>query len=83
MKKNSVVVKLRKVKGEKGYDYWGNLTSKTNKRIEDIDSKNPRDGILEMMKEMYDDGDEKTRRMIGEAMSKEGPSTKSFLKDDY
>jgi len=85
VKKNSVVLKLRKKLGEHGFDYWSNLTSKSTKRIDDIDKKNPSAGIQDMLKEMYEDGDEKTRRIIGEAMSKKEGDTSlpSFGKDDY
>ena len=85
VKKNSVVVKLRKKKGKHGFDYWSNLTTKGKKRVDDIDEKNPSAGITDMLKEMYEDGDEKTRRLIGEAMSKKpgDSSLPSFGADDY
>jgi len=70
VKKNSIVLKLKKKKGEDGtYDYWPSLTHPKGKtRVEDINKKNPSAGIMEMMKDLYNDGDEKTRKMIGKAM---------------
>ena len=85
VKKNSIVIKLKKTEEEHGgFGYWTNLTSKTKKRVDDIDSKNPAAGITDMLKEMYEDGDEKTRKLIGQAMSKRGTGESSMPNmDDY
>ncbi|CAM9221808.1 unnamed protein product [Ectocarpus sp. 13 AM-2016] len=65
VKRDKVIVKLQKVKGEYGtYDNWANLAAKKAKRV---DTKaNPQAGIMDMMKDMYDDGDESTKKLIGE-----------------
>ncbi|CAB1119847.1 unnamed protein product [Ectocarpus sp. CCAP 1310/34] len=54
-----------KVKGEYGtYDNWANLAAKKAKRV---DTKaDPQAGIMDMMKDMYDEGDESTKKLIGE-----------------
>ena len=52
VKKNSIVIKLRKKKEGSSYGFWSNLTSKTKKRVDDIDSKNPYAGITDMLKEL-------------------------------
>jgi len=70
VKKNKVVLKLQKVKGEYSYDHWAQLTAK-KKRDESADiKKDPSTGIMDMMKDMYDSGDENMKRIIGEAMLK-------------
>lgn len=76
VKKNKVILKLSKKKGEYNFDHWTNLTSKTKtdpaKKKED-----PMGGIMDMMKNMYDDGDEQTKKLIGEAMMKSRSGEKS------
>ncbi|CAM9687006.1 unnamed protein product [Ectocarpus fasciculatus] len=87
VKRDKVIVKLQKVKGEYGsYENWANLAAKKAKKI---DTKaNPQAGIMDMMKDMYDDGDESTKKLIGEgAMLKShqnrgGPPGSSFDKPD-
>jgi len=65
--KNKIIVKLRKVKEKYGADQWYDLTSKTkfkpNKKTDD-----PTAGLMDMMKKMYDDGDDKMKETIGKAM---------------
>eukprot|EP01047_Picozoa_sp_COSAG01_P095182 COSAG01_NODE_25936_length_728_cov_3.292528_2_plen_58_part_00 len=39
---------------------------------------NPTAGIMDMMKDMYDEGDEQTKKMIGEAMLKSRSGDKSM-----
>lgn len=70
VKKNKVVVKLQKVKGEYSYDHWTNLTSKKKREEVEEKKKDPMGGIMELMKDMYDDGDENMKKIIGEAMMK-------------
>ncbi|CAM9208014.1 unnamed protein product, partial [Ectocarpus sp. 4 AP-2014] len=87
VKRDKVIVKLQKVKGEYGtYDNWASLAAKKAKKV---DTKaNPQAGIMDMMKDMYDDGDESTKKLIGEeAMLKShqnrgAPPGSSFDKPD-
>lgn len=70
VKKDKIVLKLKKKKGEYSYETWTSLTAKKSKD-EAIKSKaDPMGGLMDMMKEMYDSGDDKTKAMIGEAMLK-------------
>lgn len=71
VKKNKVVLKLQKVKGEYSFDHWTNLTAK-KKRDEAAEEKkkDPMGGIMDLMKDMYEDGDENMKKIIGEAMMK-------------
>lgn len=70
VKKNKIVLKLQKVKGEYSYDHWAQLTAK-KKRDETVEAKkDPSAGIMDMMKDMYDNGDENMKRIIGESMMK-------------
>ncbi|CBJ48427.1 conserved unknown protein [Ectocarpus siliculosus] len=86
VKRDKVIVKLQKVKGEYGtYDNWANLAAKKAKRVDP--KANPQAGIMDMMKDMYDDGDESTKKLIGEAMLKShqnrgAPPGSSFDKPD-
>jgi len=68
VKEHRVVIRLKKVKGEYSYDEWSELLAKTSRA--DEKKKDPAAGIQDMMKEMYDNGDESTRKAIGEAMLK-------------
>lgn len=74
VKANKVVVTLAKVKGEYGYDSWTDLVSKRPKRSSAPSAQGKKDdpmaGLMNIMQDMYEDGDEKTRKMIGEAMLK-------------
>jgi len=69
VKKDQIKLKLRKKKGEYSYDSWSRLTAKGGKR-KDIKKDDPSNSLMSMMKDMYDEGDDKTRKMIGEAMMK-------------
>jgi len=70
VKKNGITLKLRKKKGEYSYEHWTDLTSKKSKE-ETIKSKDdPMGGIMDMMKDMYENGDDQMRKTIGEAMLK-------------
>jgi calcyclin binding protein len=66
------VVKLRKVKGEYSYDNWSDITPKKIKTAEEKEKskKDPSAGIMDMMKDMYNDGDDNMKKIIGEAMLK-------------
>jgi len=73
VKSSKIILKLGKVKSEYGsYDSWTDLTSKNSK-----DSKmrsksgDPSAGIMDMMKDLYDNGDDNMKKMIGETMLKQ------------
>jgi calcyclin binding protein len=69
VKADKVVIKLQKVKGEYGsYDYWSKLTDPKRKSKE---KKDPAASITDLMKEMYENGDDQMRKMIGETMLKQ------------
>jgi calcyclin binding protein len=71
VKTDKVLVKLAKVKGEYGtYDYWSKLTD--SKRKDKEKSKaNPSASITDLMKDMYESGDDNMRKIIGETMLKQ------------
>lgn len=75
VKANKVLVKLAKVKGEYGsYDFWSKLTDPKKKEKEakkKETSSNPMAGLNDLMREMYESGDDKTRKMIGETLLKQ------------
>lgn len=68
VKKNMIKLRLRKVKGTYGYDSWVELKSK-NPNKEKLDA-DPGAGLMDMMKQMYDDGDDTMKKTLGEAMLK-------------
>jgi len=68
VKKNQIKLKLKKVKGEFSYESWTRLTAKGGKRKDFKDD--PSKSLMSMMKDMYDEGDDNTKKMIGEAMMK-------------
>lgn len=70
VKADKVLVKLAKKKSEYGsYDYWQALTAKKKKKPDT--KENPAAGIMDMMKEMYETGDDNMRKVIGETMMKQ------------
>ena len=75
VKANKIILKLAKVKGEYGsYDWWSKLTDPRKKEKEASKKQNkdnPMAGLNDLMREMYENGDEKTRKMIGETMLKQ------------
>merc|ERR1712137_1478392 len=87
VKKNAVHIKLHKTKGEESYSSyktWMNLESKKSKEQEAKAKDDPTAGIMDMMKDMYDDGDDNMKKAIGEAMLKsreQQASGKSGLDD--
>mmetsp|Transcript_47847 Transcript_47847/g.97815 ORF Transcript_47847/g.97815 Transcript_47847/m.97815 type:complete len:239 (+) Transcript_47847:50-766(+) len=72
VKKNKLVLKLMKVKGEYSFEHWSTLISKKKKGEQSAAAKkaDPAGGLMDMMKDMYDDGDDNMRKVIGEAMMK-------------
>jgi calcyclin binding protein len=77
VKRDKVILKLAKVKGEYSYDHWTALTSKKSKEAKEAKKKDPMGGIMDMMKDMYEDGDENMKKIIGEAMMKAQRGEKS------
>ncbi|KAL3826641.1 hypothetical protein ACHAXA_009082 [Cyclostephanos tholiformis] len=76
VKPNKIIIKLGKVKSGTGtyssYDSWTQLTSKKAKDKNVKRSKDdPMGGIMDMMKDMYDEGDDNMKKIIGEAMYKQ------------
>eukprot|EP00549_Striatella_unipunctata_P023331 CAMPEP_0118688696 /NCGR_PEP_ID=MMETSP0800-20121206/9065_1 /TAXON_ID=210618 ORGANISM="Striatella unipunctata, Strain CCMP2910" /NCGR_SAMPLE_ID=MMETSP0800 /ASSEMBLY_ACC=CAM_ASM_000638 /LENGTH=318 /DNA_ID=CAMNT_0006585987 /DNA_START=62 /DNA_END=1019 /DNA_ORIENTATION=+ len=72
---NRIIVKLAKVKSSGGsFDYWTQLTSNKKKKV-GTDGKsskeNPSASIMDMMKDMYESGDDNMKKMIGETMMKQ------------
>lgn len=82
VKKNHVIVVLQKVKGQYGYDSWTDLCAK-GKRKPTNNSKdsNPQESIMGMMKDLYDEGDDNMKKIIGEAMYKSQRGEKMDPKD--
>jgi calcyclin binding protein len=72
VKKNSIKISMRKAKGQYGYDSWLDITSKKTRNEEAAQAADPYggNGIMDMMKQMYDDGDDTLKKTIGEAMMK-------------
>lgn len=66
---NKVVVKLAKTKGEYSFDTWQTLQSKKTreekraKAAKASTKENPMGGIMDMMKDMYDSGDDKMKKV--------------------
>jgi len=73
VKKNHIILQLAKVKGQYGYDTWMDLCAKGGKRKptpsagKDAD---PQASIMSMMQDLYEDGDDNMKKIIGEAMYK-------------
>ena len=81
VKANKVVIKLAKVKTSEygGFDYWTKLSDpkKSSKSSGSNTSGNqskkddPSASIMDMMKQMYEDGDDNMKKIIGETMMKQ------------
>mmetsp|Transcript_7475 Transcript_7475/g.15331 ORF Transcript_7475/g.15331 Transcript_7475/m.15331 type:complete len:302 (+) Transcript_7475:73-978(+) len=72
IKPNKILIKLGKVKGEYSYDHWTELTAKKKKESKGGKSKeDPAAGIMDLMKDMYESGDDNMKKMIGETMYKQ------------
>jgi len=84
VKKNHVIVSLQKVKGQYGYDNWSDLCAKGRRRptnTSENKESNPQDSIMGMMRDLYEDGDDNMKRVIGEAMVKSRTGEKFDPKD--
>mmetsp|Transcript_19839 Transcript_19839/g.32573 ORF Transcript_19839/g.32573 Transcript_19839/m.32573 type:complete len:281 (-) Transcript_19839:665-1507(-) len=72
IKPHKIIIKLGKVKGEYGsYDHWTELTSKKKKTKDTKSKDDPTAGIMDLMKDMYENGDDNMKKMIGETMYKQ------------
>jgi calcyclin binding protein len=65
-----VVLSLRKAPGKYGPEHWSGLVARTKPQGKASDKSDPTAGINDLLKQMYDDGDETMRKTIGEAMLK-------------
>lgn len=72
VKNNKIILKLAKLKGQYSYESWMNLVAKKKRDpAEDKKKKDdPTGGIMDMMRNMYDEGDENMKKIIGESMLK-------------
>ena len=72
IKSDKVILKLHKVKTSEygGYDYWSKLTDKKDRKSSS-QKDDPQKGIMEMMKDMYNEGDDNMRKVIGETFMKQ------------
>mmetsp|Transcript_28209 Transcript_28209/g.44388 ORF Transcript_28209/g.44388 Transcript_28209/m.44388 type:complete len:260 (+) Transcript_28209:71-850(+) len=79
VKANKIIIKLKKVKGEYSYDHWTGLTAKRAKTggAAGATKEDPMGGLMSMMKDMYEDGDDNMKKVIGEAMEKSMRGEKS------
>jgi calcyclin binding protein len=71
VKKDKVTIKLKKIKGQYGFEHWGDLVSKKSADQKKKEEKDPMSGIMDLMKNMYDEGDDTMKKTIGEAMMKQ------------
>lgn len=70
VKTNKVIIKLTKKKGQYSYENWQNLVSKKSKEEKNKKKQDPSGSIMDMMKDLYNDGDDNMKKIIGEAMMK-------------
>merc|ERR1712183_1143438 len=84
VKAEKIIIKLAKVKGEYSYDSWTQLTAKKTRKSDSAGKKSdPQESIMDLMKDMYDSGDDKMKKIIGEAMlkSREGKGMDDPMKN--
>ena len=78
---------MSKAKGQYGYDNRMELTGKAKKVDPDTGKeKEPGAALMDMMKDMYDNGDDNLRKTLGEAMLKSKQNEamgKSVADDDF
>ena len=86
IKANKVLIKMKKVPGQYGADHWTDLTSKKSKKDKKAKAKSksddPMGGIMDLMKDMYDNGDEKMKETIGKAMYDSRMGKKKNINDE-
>ncbi|KAJ8566540.1 hypothetical protein ON010_g6580 [Phytophthora cinnamomi] len=66
VKKNRVTISLHKADKD---NTWMNLTAKNPLKTSKPDTSDPSAGIMDMMKNMYDEGDDEMKRTIAKAWS--------------
>ena len=78
VKANKVIIKLAKIKTSEygGFDYWTKLSDpKKASKGAGSGGTTPKDdpsaSIMDMMKQMYEDGDDNMKKIIGETMMKQ------------
>lgn len=72
VKVDRLIIKLGKVKGEYGFDNWTDLVDKKKSKTSNSNKKDdPQASIMNMMKDLYDSGDDNMRKVIGETMEKQ------------
>lgn len=73
VKSDKIVVKLAKVKQSEygGYDHWSKLTDNKKSKKDAGKKEDPQQSIMGLMKQMYDEGDDNMKKMIGETMLKQ------------
>jgi calcyclin binding protein len=69
VKSDRLVIKLGKTKGKYGYESWTELVSKKPRKEDKKDD--PQSSIMDMMKDLYETGDDSMRKIIGETMEKQ------------
>lgn len=69
VKQDRLVIKLGKVKGKYGYDSWTDLVAKKPRKADK--AEDPQSSIMDMMKDLYESGDDNMRKIIGETMEKQ------------
>jgi len=67
VKENRVVIKLRKADGKYGPEHWSALVAKRKTKSA---SGDPTESLNDMMRELYEGGDDEMKKTIGEAMLK-------------
>jgi len=84
VKQNRVTVKLRKKEGRYGTEHWTDLTAKRKRKDKDV-ADDPSAGIMDLMRDLYEDGDDNMRKTIGEAMlkSRQPKAGAGGLDDDF
>lgn len=71
VKADKIVLKLHKIKGEYGsFDFWSKLTD-AKRKLKSQKGADPSAGLMDMMKDMYNSGDDNMRKIIGESMLKQ------------
>lgn len=70
VKVDRLIIKLGKTKGEYGYDTWTDLVDKKKKRTPGK-KEDPSASIMNLMKDLYETGDDNMRKVIGETMEKQ------------
>ena len=71
VKGNHIIITLQKVKGDTGYDSWMDLCAIGRRKPTGAKIDNgPQDSIMAMMRNLYEDGDDNMKRILGEAMHK-------------